>query len=112
MANNIGVIKQYKGPFTKNDIINLTGNACKIGISIAEDDFMNWGATYNSETGQWYGKDFIINIKGQQIHMGRTYIYQTQQAVNQPIPISFPDGAPTSLIIDVVYSSDYEEEEK
>lgn len=104
----IGVIKQFKGPFEENQSISLTGNACKIGISIAEDDFMSWGATYNQ--GEWRGKDFIINIKGEQIHMGRTYIYQSQQAIDQPILISFPDGAPTSLIIDVVYSQVYKEE--
>lgn len=106
----IGVIKQFKGPFKENQSINLTDNPCKIGISIAEDDFMSWGAIYNSKTKQWQGKDFIINIKGEQIHMGRTYIYQSQQAVDQPISISFPDGAPTSLIIDVVYSQVYKEE--
>lgn len=105
----IGVIKQYKGPFQAGYTINLTGNACKIGVSISEDDFMSWGAT--QDNGKWYGQDFILKIKGQQIHMGRTYIYETQQAVNQPIPIIFPQGAPTSLIIDVVYSQDYKEEE-
>lgn len=104
----IGVIKQFKGPFKKNQSISFTDNPCRIGVSIAEDDFMSWGATYSQDG--WQGKDFIINIKGEQIHMGRTYIYQSQQAVDQPISISFPDGAPTSLIIDVVYSQVYKEE--
>ena len=107
----IGVIKQYKGPFPTNHEINLTGNACKIGISISEDDFMSWGASYDQNKQEWHGEDFIVNIKGQQIHMGRTYMYQTQQAVTQPIIVKFPDGAPTSLIMDVIYSGDYKEEE-
>ena len=126
----IGVIKQYKGPYSpgtrENPNITLTGNACKIGMSISEDDFMSWGAIYNNETKQWEGKDFIFKMilsiskpnstnlteYEEQIHMGRTFIYQSQQAINQPIKIYFPDGAPTSLIIDVVYSQDYTEEEE
>ena len=127
---NVGVIEQYKGPYSPGTVENpniiLTGNACKIGMSISEDDFMSWQATQDEQTKQWSGKDFVFKIilsipqlnsetpkiQIEQIHMGRTFMYQSQQAVNQPIRIFFPDGAPTSLIVDVVYSQEYTKEEE
>ena len=98
----IGTIEQYKGPFTVGYELNLQGN-CKIGISIGEDDFMSWKSYYNEETKKWIqGQDFVFIINNQTIHMGKTYIYETDSQINNTI-IHFPDGAPLSTIVNVVY---------
>lgn len=94
-----GIIKQYKGPFQPGQELILNGN-CKIGISMNEDDFMSWKAYKENDI--WKGQNFIFSINEQIIHMGRTYIYETDNKINQ-VKLAFPDGAPLSLIIDVVY---------
>lgn len=90
---NIGVIEQYKGPFIEGYELNLKGN-CKIGISIGENDFIKLGSENNTS--------FVFIINNQIIHMGKTCIYETDNQINDTI-IQFPNGAPLSTIVDVVY---------
>lgn len=94
---NIGTIEQYHTPFESN-FITLNGK-CIIGISIGEDDYMLLGSTSGNQS-------FRFEINGQQIWMGRTYMYQTQRQIdnNTITTINFPDGAPpASTLIEVVY---------
>ena len=90
----VGTIKQYQGPFEEGYQLNLQGH-CIIGISISEDDYMILGANQ---------KSFQFTINGQQIWLGRTYMYQTEEQINNTI-ITFPDGAPDSTLIEVTYCS-------
>ncbi len=96
---SIGTIEQYHAPFESNSI-TLNGK-CVIGISISEKDYMLLGSTSGN-------KSFRFEINGQQIWMGRTYIYQTQKQIdgNTITTINFPDGTPpASMLIEVVYCS-------
>ena len=141
-----GTIQQFKGPFLPNQPLNIKGN-CIIGISIAEEDFMqlatiNYVPTqdtkYNSFTkylkrtesitGYVYSQvilteeekkvinpkeeeyyelqsasNFKVNINEEDIEIGRTFIYETNETINDTV-IKFPNGAPLSTIVDVVYS--------
>lgn len=94
---NIGEIKQFKGPFSNGYEITAGGN-CIIGISISEDDYMKLGtsAEVQSKT------NFSVEINGETIEIGRTFIYETGDVINNTI-IKFPKGAPLSTIVDVVY---------
>ena len=92
----VGTIKQYHGPYASGSTITLNGN-CIIGISVSEDDYMQAGAGTSDSSIR-----FLIN--GQQIWMGRTFIYETQQQTNSTV-VSFPDGAPSSLLLEAVYCS-------
>lgn len=99
---SIGTIEQYQGPFETGSTLGLNGN-CIVGISIGQDDFMRLGST----TGN---KSFRFTINGQQIWMGRTYMYQTQKqienfSVAQSTIVGFPEGAPSSVLVEVVYCS-------
>ena len=94
MAEKNGVIKQFKGPFAVNQQLNIGNGNCKIGISISEDDFMKLGSEQHTSF------QFIIN--DQLIHMGRSYMYETDSQINNTT-ISFPKGAPLSTIVDIVY---------
>lgn len=90
-----GRIMQYKGPFTAGATIELEASS-KIGISINEKDFMSWP---NFQF--WFVEDIdglIYNI----IRMGRTQMYE----IDNPISINriyFPNGAPESTIVQIVY---------
>ena len=97
-----GTIEQYQGPFLTGSSLTLLGD-CRIGISIGEDDYMKLGSTSGN-------KSFRFTINGNQIWMGRTYIYQTErQLVSNTIArntvITFPDGAPASVLVEAVYCS-------
>lgn len=100
----VGTIAQYQGPLPADTTYNFT-EACIIGISINEDDFMSYGSAYDDPEKRSFR--FIIN--GNQIYMGKTYIYQTVQPVTKPLSspltISFPDGAPESFLMEIVYCS-------
>ena len=86
----VGTIKQFKGPFPANTLLLIpTGQNCKISISIGEDDLMRL-------------KDFYFNINGHIIKMGKTGIYETDYTINNT-EISFPNGAPVSVTVDLVY---------
>lgn len=96
---NYGTIQQYKGPFQSGYTISLE-KSCKVGISIGEKDFMKLGSQEYSS--------LQFNINGENIHMGRTYMYE----VDNPIPagtIIFPSGAPQSVLVEVVYCKDEDE---
>ena len=97
----VGVIEQFKGPFSAGSTIITSGNHCKIGISIGQDDYYLLGSTAGD-------RSFRFNIDGKQIWMGRTYIYETGEQVSSTSSlISFPDGAPSSTIVDVLYCEAY-----
>lgn len=100
LNNKVGSLQQVKGPFETGEEIRITGaRTCKIGISIGEDDFMSWKS--DIETGK-QGEDFVFTINGEEIHMGRTYMYEVDYPVSNAI-ITFPSGAPQSVIVDVAY---------
>ena len=54
--------------------------------------------TYNNPT-----SSLIVN----QIYMGRTYIYQTEEQI-EVTNIIFPEGAPESLLVNVIYCKSQE----
>lgn len=93
---DIGIIKQYQGPFDSGDTIVLNGQ-CRIGISVSEDDYMLAGSTSGDS-----GIEFKINNNLHSIRIGRTYIYQTQQQY-QTNTITFVSDGPESTLIDVMY---------
>lgn len=97
----IGTIEQYQGPFSAGSTLTFEGN-CILGVSIGEDDFMKLG----SPSGD---RSFRFLINGQQIWMGRTYMYQTEKQLENDRgeinTIEFPDGAPASVKVEVVYCS-------
>lgn len=100
---NSGHMKQFK-PYSNDSVeVNINnGSKCRIGISVGQDDFMSWKASQNPNTGIWSGEDIVFILNGEQIHLGRTYMYQAQeQKVNTKL--IFPYGAPPSTKIQVVY---------
>lgn len=147
----VGTIQQFKGPFSPNQVLDISGH-CKIGISIAEKDYMKLAKVryvptqdtqYNSFTKYLIQKptiqedvyvysqvvlteeqkkevnpseegyyelqpisNFAVNINEEDIEIGRTFIYETSKAVDNNINtvIKFPNGAPLSTIVDIVYS--------
>lgn len=96
---SIGTIEQIQGPFEEGKNITLNGH-CIIGISVSEDDFMLAGSSSGDS-----GIEFSINDSLQTIRIGRTFIYQTQQqyTINK---ITFPNGAPESTLVNIVYCSE------
>ena len=105
-----GTIRQFSGPFDSNYTIDLGNsyyNNCKIGISVQEDDYMNWKLNLENnqnyqQTWTEYGKDIVFIINNEEIHLGKTFMYETEQQINNTT-ISFPNGAPSSLKVRVVY---------
>lgn len=102
-----GQVKQHQGPFQVGKTININNGQvgyCVIGFSVNEDDFM--------ENGQKEDKDHSVyvqltlndngNIKTEEIWIGRTYIYQTQEQINIQ-SVTFPQGAPASFLMDIIY---------
>ena len=95
-------ITQVQGPLRDGDTIEITSLA-KIGISIAEKDFMIKSSPVSSF-------NFIIhhssNDEGEEIWMGRSCIYETDEENKQnkyPMiySIQFPNGAPQSCLINI-----------
>lgn len=96
----VGTIEQFKGPlfkgpFNAGSTISLSG-PCKIGVSINEDDYFLYGPT----------SSFKFYINGKQIWMGRTYMYETGEQVNNPV-IIFPDETPASVTVNIMYCQVY-----
>lgn len=99
-TGGIGKIKQGHGPYSANvNVLPLIGvnegDAFKIGISLDEKDFFG------------YKDGFFFNMKSgsdavQTFQMGRTCKYETDSyyIINE---LSFPQGAPKSLLIELVY---------
>lgn len=102
----IGTMEQYPGPFDPGYTISLTGS-CVIGISLNEDDYMSTRGNTEQARNSKVDFNFLINSVPQTFQIGRTFIYQTEQAA-KVTSISFPDGAPASLLIDVIYANEYE----
>ena len=96
MAINLvqGAIGQLKGPFSQGESISFAGAGVKIGFAIGEKDFMKAGNP-NTNNG------FAIQINDQLVRMGRTYLYETDNST-EITTVSFPQGAPPSLLIDYV----------
>ena len=107
---NIGTMRQFRGPFDENfqvSQLSQEGNHI-IGISVDEDDFMSWKA--HQENGRWVGEDIIFEINGKQIHLGKTYMYETEYQINNEngkIKLKFPYGAPPSTKVEIVYCDRY-----
>lgn len=108
---SVGTIEQYNyyNITQKNNRLELLGH-CIIGISISEDDYMILGCPeIDQQTGQMIEKSFRFIINGQQIWMGRTYMYQTEKQLENDSGeiniIEFPDGVPISVKVEVVYCS-------
>ena len=96
----IGEIKQYKGSFDPGEQIQVNGYG-RIGISIDEDDFMQLG---ENQPG------FGFQINGQDIYIGKTFMYETEYPVgNQHTVITFPNGAPSSTLVNIVCGAKYTE---
>ncbi len=121
-----GTLKQYVGPFEPNSLLNLgsvedIGTNCIIGISVDEDDFMSWKtSSYNStSTSQNPETDIVFQIgKNSQmgsaistIHLGRTFMYETERQINDS-SIKFPYGAPPSTKVQIVYCGKNEQEQE
>lgn len=104
MPNNlkVGTIGQYKGPFTSSDSIILNSETpIEIGVSIGEKDAMKQLA--NNDVWGWTDAPLIINIDGEDkqipIAIGQRFIYNPEIGIFHHT-ISFPNGAPSSTIID------------
>ena len=121
MSVQKGTIAQYRGPFPIGYTLNLEGqspnNNCIIGISVDEKDYMSNGTPHDEDRnhtwGRLYGEDIVFTINNQQIHLGKTQMYETEQQINNTI-IQFPNGAPASLKVEIVYlnPNTLEEEEE
>lgn len=111
---SIGTIRQYRPPFS-GDKINTQGNL-KIGISIGQKDYMSWKQdsslnqrdplSYDATDKDFYfyiysASDNISNKEKYKIHMGRTCMYETQQAINNAV-IQFPSNPPKSVLVETV----------
>lgn len=120
--SGIGSIEQRKGPFTIGSSFQYNGSYI-IGVSLGEKDYMSYdnnSPTYKmyedypspSTYGYYeYGDVYFVltestdtGIAISTVHLGRTSIYETQQAIKNPL-FSFPEGAPASLIIDLVQTT-------
>ncbi len=95
-------VTQYQGPFEANKPIVIEGNKCKIGISVGEKDFMNppegnisKNIRFSIQIGE---EEYIVP----EIWIGRTYIYQVEQPLEN-VSITFLDNAPSSTLIEVIY---------
>lgn len=105
MTISKGVIEQYQGPFEKGFTLTLDGY-CIIGVSIGEDAYMKLGSALDQNTGQVIEKSFRFVLNDQQIWMGRTYLYETEEKLDKiQTKIKFPDGAPASVLVEVVHCS-------
>ena len=85
-----GSIGQIQGPFSSNDIINFDNKFVKLGVIIKDKDLMTY-----EETG------FYMLINDILIQFGREGIYELDDTLSIN-SISFPQGAPPSLLIDYV----------
>ena len=103
---NSGHIVQYQGPFEQNEVLNFTSQILyKIGISIGEDDYMSFPGIDRSKF-----ESIPIVINGEQIQIGRTYMYEPGFPLSTEIngdtktflKLEFPKGCPKSTLIEVV----------
>ena len=93
-----GSIGQIQGPFSENDVFTFRGLNdgivyVKLGIIINDKDLMTFG---DSED-----KGFTVRINGDLIRFGWEGIYELDEVMKID-SLSFPQGAPASVIIDYV----------
>ena len=89
-----GAIGQIQGPFTVDDYIDFNTNKyIKLGISINEKDLM----TFEESNAGGY----TIQIDDTLIRLGRDGMYELTEGAHLK-RISFPQGAPASVIVDYV----------
>ena len=92
-----GMIGQVQGPLTSTDNINFNGNYVKLGISLGEKDLM----TYTES--EYHG--FMFQINDALIRLGRDGMYETDDVI-QINQLTFPQGAPASLLIEYVINNE------
>ena len=99
---SVGTMEQYQGPFDENESFQFN-HPCVIGLSVSEDDYMQAGAPLDQQ-GQIQDQSIRFTINGEQIWLGRTYIYETEQQTGiSEVVLTFPDGAPDSILLNVIY---------
>lgn len=89
---NYGAIGQLRGPFALGESFSFPNVKVRLGVCIGEKDFMKAGNP-NDNNG------YAIQINDQLIRLGRTYIYESTEDTDVTT-LSFPQGAPASLIVD------------
>ena len=114
-----GILGQLQGPFDAGtNIVNIikaeynrvTGEILnpvfvKLGLSIAEKDHMIF--TMPIQSGDQYPQSFQFIIRqqgeaqGQTFWLGKTQIYESDDGL-EITELSFPQGAPASVLIDYV----------
>ena len=92
---------QFKGPFNEGYVLPLEQRSFKLGISIGEKDFMKFGNS-SIDGNDRTTKGFGILLGETPILIGRTFMYETVEPIYDSI--SFPMGAPASLIVDILYN--------
>lgn len=99
--NTINVFKQYKAPFPVGSDIPIAFNGnnintqIKIGFTIDEKDYMR---TSNPQQ----NKAFSFILDGEEIQMGRTFIYEPGDKLSSGSTIRFTTSPPPSFTIDVL----------
>lgn len=104
---NVGTMEQYQGPFDEGASFSFN-HPCVIGLSVSEDDYMKAGLPMTEE-GQIQEKSIRFTINEEQIWLGRTYIYETEDQIgrtNSSVVLTFPDGAPASVLLNVIYCNE------
>ena len=92
MANKI---EQYRYPFQD---LPYSFENCKIGVSIGEDQFMKLGST--ADTG------FRFSVNGQEIQLGRTRMYETDEYLQQlNFDMITPSSQAKTVLIQVIYNN-------
>lgn len=92
-----GSIGQIQGPLTSVDTINFNKSFVKLGISIGEKDLMTYQESEN--------KSLMFQIDNELIKLGQDGIYETDDVV-QINQLTFPQGAPASLLIEYVINNE------
>lgn len=92
-----GSIGQIQGPLTSTDTINFNKSFVKLGISLGEKDLMTYKESEN--------KSLMFQIDNELIKLGQDGIYETDDVV-QINQLTFPQGAPASLLIEYVINNE------
>ena len=96
------IIKQYNGPYSANTTIPLPAGTL-FGISISQDDFMKEVHSSSPvEHPQLKDTNFTFKLNNELIQIGKTFIYQSGEPLGESKILSFPNGAPASVKINIV----------
>lgn len=114
----VGQVIQLQGPFQPNEQIIFTikekiddntykdvKSLYKIGISIGEKDYMSFEGLTQEDRQNF--ESIPININGEQIQIGRTYIYEPGFPLSE-LRLKFKKGCPSSTLIEIVTIRDNE----